>query len=461
MRIELKPERCLAVDDVTPGTKPSILRRELAEHSSPRAENFSLPDYSRRGRPPWWKFFGPAFIISIGYFDPGNWATNLKAGSQFGYALLWILSLSCLIGALAQNLCSKLGIATGKDLAEHCADRYPPWFARILFVSAAIAMMATDLAEIIGVAIALQLLFGIPLWQGALITILEVFIILLLTRWGFRAIETLFLAFLTSVSMMYMIELFMSQPDYLALARASVIPSADLLQSDALFVAVGIIGATIMPHNLYLHSHLAKARLREKLSSPRSLYLWSIWDTNVSLFVAWFINVAILVVAAAVFHPIFLRDGTVIESFADAYKTLVPTLGQSAGLIFALALLVSGVASSTSATLAGQVVFEGFLKLAHVNPFRIRTCMRLVTMAPALVAILLHVQPVDILIWSQVVLSIQLPFAMLPLIMLTDDQKIMGEMANRRWVQIVMWPAAALVLFLNLVVLGQTVGLVS
>lgn len=442
-------------------TEPSILRRELPEIPSPRAETFSLADRSRRTRPAWWKFFGPAFIISIGYFDPGNWATNLKAGSQFGYALLWVLSLSCLIGALAQNLCSKLGIASGKDLAEHCADRYPPWLAKILFVSAAISMMATDLAEIIGVAIALQLLFGIPLWQGALITIIEVFIILLLTRWGFRAIETLFLAFLTSVSMMYMIELFMSQPDYLALARASVIPSAELLQSDALFVAVGIIGATIMPHNLYLHSHLAKARLNEKLASPRSLYLWSIWDTNISLLVAWFINVAILVVAAAVFHPIFLSDGTVIESFADAYKTLVPVLGQSAGLIFALALLVSGVASSTSATLAGQVVFEGFLRLGHVNPFRIRTCMRLVTMAPALVAILLHVQPVDILIWSQVVLSIQLPFAMLPLIMLTDDRKIMGAMVNRRWVQIVMWPAAALVLFLNLVVLGQTIGVIS
>lgn len=442
-------------------TNPSTLHRQLPEIPLPRGEAFQLPGGVRQQRPAWWKFFGPAFIISIGYFDPGNWATNLKAGSQFGYALLWVLSLSCLIGAVVQNLCSKLGIASGKDLAEHCADRYPPWLAKILFVSAAISMMATDLAEIIGVAIALQLLFGIPLWQGALITIVEVFFILLLNRWGFRAIEIVFLAFLSSVSIMYVIELFMSGPDYSAIALASVIPSADVLQADALFVAVGIIGATIMPHNLYLHSHLAKARLKEKLASPRTLFRWSTWDTNISLFVAWFINVAILVVAAAVFHPIFLTDGTVIESFADAYKTLVPTLGKSAGLIFALALLVSGVASSTSATLAGQVVFEGFLKLGHINPFRIRLCTRIVTMAPALVAILLHVQPVDILIWSQVILSIQLPFAMLPLIVLTDDPKIMGAMVNGRWVRIIMWPAAILVLFLNLIVLSQTVGLIS
>jgi len=439
-------------------TNPSALRPQLPEIPLPRGEAFPLPGGARQQRPAWWKFFGPAFIISIGYFDPGNWATNLKAGSQFGYTLLWVLSLSCLIGAVVQNLCSKLGIASGKDLAEHCADRYPPWLARILFVSAAISMMATDLAEIIGVAIALQLLFGIPLWQGALITIVEVFFILLLNRWGFRAIEIVFLAFLGAVSMMYVIELFMSRPDYPAIALAIVVPSADVLRADALFVAVGIIGATIMPHNLYLHSHLAKARLREKLASPRTLFRWSLWDTNISLLVAWFINVAILMVAAAVFHPLFLTDGTVIESFADAYKTLVPILGKSAGLIFALALLVSGVASSTSATLAGQVVFEGFLKVGHVNPFRIRLCTRLVTMAPALVAILLHVQPVDILIWSQVILSLQLPFAMIPLVMLTDDPKVMGTMVNGRWVRIIMWPAATLVLFLNLVVLSQTVG---
>ncbi len=437
------------------GSKATLQRPEIP---LPRGEAYPARGTPPVIRPAWWKFFGPAFIISIGYFDPGNWATDLQAGSQFGYTLLWVLSLSCLIGALVQNLCSKLGIASGKDLAQHCADRYPPWVAKILFVSAVISMMATDLAEIIGVAVALQLLFGIPLWEGALITIADVFLILLLNRWGFRAVEIVFLAFLTSVSIMYVIEMFMSRPDYMAVAVDSVVPSADILGADALFVAVGIIGATIMPHNLYLHSHLAISRLREKLADRSTLYRWSLWDTNISLFVAWFINAAILVVAAAVFHPIFLKDGTVIQSFGDAYKTLIPILSQGAGLIFAIALLVSGVASSTSATLAGQVVFEGFLKTDYVNPFLIRLGTRLVTMAPALIAILMHAHPVDILMWSQVILSIQLPFAMLPLVILTDDRAIMGDMVNSPWIRRVMWPATITLLVLNVVVLGQTVG---
>ncbi|WP_367193859.1 Nramp family divalent metal transporter [Amorphus sp. 3PC139-8] len=409
-------------------------------------------------RPAWWRFFGPAFIISIGYFDPGNWATDLQAGSQFGYTLLWVLSLSCLIGALVQNLCSKLGIATGKDLAQHCAERFPPWAAKILFVSAVLSMMATDLAEIIGVAVALHLLFAIPLWMGAIITAVDVFLILLLNRWSFRAIETVFLTFLTSVSLMYVIELFMSDPDYEAVVRDSVLPSADIMDASALFIAVGIIGATIMPHNLYLHSNLAISRVRENLAKPRTLYRWSLWDTNISLTFAWFVNAAILVVAAAVFNPIYMKTGTVIASFDDAYKTLVPILSQGAGLIFAIALLVAGVASSTSATLAGQVVFEGFLKMPNVSPFLIRVGTRTVTMAPALIAIFLNAPPVEILVWSQVVLSLQLPFAMLPLVIFTDDKKTMGDFANRAWIRLLLWPVTVILLILNLVVLGQTIG---
>ncbi|MGU3494558.1 Nramp family divalent metal transporter [Xanthobacteraceae bacterium A53D] len=424
----------------------------------PRGEAYPARGAPPVKRPAWWKFFGPAFIISIGYFDPGNWATDLQAGSQYGYTLLWVLSLSCLLGALVQNLCSKLGIATGKDLAQHCAERYPPIVSRIFFVSAVISMMATDLAEIVGVAVALHLLFGIELWLGAVITIVDVFLILLLNRWSFRAIETVFLTFLTSVSLMYVAEMFMSKPDYAQVAIDSIFPSADILEAGCLFVAVGIIGATIMPHNLYLHSNLVISRLRENLAAPKTLYRWSLWDTNISLFVAWFINAAILVVAAAVFHPIFLKDGTVIQSFDDAYKTLVPILSQGAGLIFAIALLVAGVASSTSATLAGQVVFEGFLKLENVSPFLIRVGTRCATMAPALIAIVMHAKPVEILIWSQVILSIQLPFAMLPLVMLTDNRQIMGDMVNKGWVRLLLWPATAILMVLNIVVLGQTIG---
>jgi manganese transport protein len=410
-------------------------------------------------RPAWWKFFGPGFIVSIGYFDPGNWATDLQAGSQFGYSLLWILSLSCLIGAFTQNLCAKLGIATGRDLAQHCRDRYPRWLANGLFVSAVISMMATDLAEIIGVAVALNLLFGIPLLAGAVITIVDVFLILLLNRWSFRAIETLFLVVLTTVSGIYVTEMIMSRPDLGVVAKDSLVPDNLILTNPAaLFIAIGVIGATIMPHNLYLHSSLIISRVRENLAAPRTIYKWSLWDTNISLTAAWFINAAILVVAAAVFHPIFLEKGTVVDSFDDAYKTLVPILSQGAGVIFALALLCSGVASSTSATLAGQIVFEGFLNIQRANIFLIRLGTRLVTMAPALIAIILHAHPVDILVWSQVVLSLQLPFALVPLMLLTGDKTLMGEFANGLVIKLIMWPATAALLILNIVMLGQTFG---
>jgi len=425
----------------------------------PRGQAAVLHDAKPIRRPSWWKFFGPGFIISIGYFDPGNWATDLQAGSQFGYSLLWVLSLSCIIGAFAQNLCAKLGIATGRDLAEHCRDRYPNWLAKILFFSAIISMMATDLAEIIGVAVALNLLFGIDLLYGALITVVDVFLILLLNRWSFRAIETIFLTILTTVSGIYIAEMLMSHPDFTLVARDSIVPDSTIIRdAGALFIAIGIIGATIMPHNLYLHSSLTISRLKENLTTPAKLYKWSILDTNISLTAAWFINAAILVVAAAVFHPIFLEHGTLIDSFDDAYKTLVPILSKSAGLIFAVALLCSGIASSTSATLAGQIVFEGFLKVQHANIFLLRLGTRAVTMAPAVIAILMHAHPVDILVWSQVVLSLQLPFALIPLMRLTGDQKLMGSFANRSWLKWVMWPATVILLILNIVMIGQAIG---
>lgn len=432
---------------------------QVQEIPLPRGEALPLPDAPRIRRPAWWKFFGPAFIISIGYFDPGNWATDLQAGSQFGYALLWVLSLSCLIGAFAQNLCAKLGIATGRDLAQHCRDRYHPLIAKLLFVSAVVSMMATDLAEIIGVAVALQLLFGIPLLFGAVITVVDVFLILLLNRWSFRAIEIIFLTVLTTVSLMYVAEMIMSNPDYSLVAYDSVIPDGTIFtDAGALFIAIGIIGATIMPHNLYLHSSLSISRLKEKLAPPATLYRWAVIDTNVSLTAAWFINAAIAIVAAAVFHPLYLKTGTVIDTFDDAYKTLIPILSQGAGLIFAVALLCAGVASSTSATLAGQIVFEGFLRMDSVSPFLIRLGTRAATMAPAIVAILMHAQPIDILVWSQVVLSLQLPFALVPLMLLTDDRALMGAFANRLWLKLVMWPATIVLLGLNVVMIGQSLG---
>ena len=433
-------------------------KKQHVEFPLPRGEAIALEQTYRR--PPWWKFFGPAFIISIGYFDPGNWATDLQAGSQYGYQLLWILSLSCLIGAFAQNLCAKLGIYTGRNLAEHCREGYPLWLSHIMFVSAVISMMATDLAEIIGVAVALHLLFGIDLIAGALITAVDVFLILLLNRWGYRYIEMVFLAVLTTVSGIYIAEMFMSNPDYEAVAIDSVVPGSLIFTDlNALFIAIGVIGATIMPHNLYLHSSLVIQRLKDKLAEPRTLYRWSIVDTNISLFAAWFINAAILIVAAAVFHPIFVENGRVIASFDEAYKTLVPILSQGAGLIFAIALLCAGIASSTSATLAGQIVFEGFLDIKHINLFKLRVYTRLATMAPAIIAIMCNAPPVTILVWSQVILSLQLPFALIPLMRITDNEKTMGANKNRLWIKLIMWPATIIILILNIFMVLQCIGI--
>lgn len=441
---------------------PSDDIEQRPEIRLPRGEAVAVPEALPITRPAWWKFFGPGFIISIGYFDPGNWATDLQAGSQFGYSLLWVLSLSCLIGAVAQNLCTRLGIVTGRDLAQHCNDRYPPAVGKVLFVSAVISMMATDLAEIIGVAVALHLLFGIPLIVGAVITVVDVFLILFLNSWSFRAIETAFLVVLTTVSGIYVAEMLMSDPDFGLVALDSVVPNGVIVDdAGALFIAIGIVGATIMPHNLYLHSRLAITRLAENLAPPATLYRWSLIDTNVSLFFAWFINAAILVVAAAVFHPIFLKTGTVVDSFDDAYKTLVPILSQGAGLIFAVALLSSGIASSTSATLAGQIVFEGFWKGHRASPFLIRLGTRALTMAPALAAIVAGMQPVGILVWSQVVLSLQLPFALIPLLTLTGDRRLMGDMAIGPKTRILMWTITAGLIALNVVMLGQTFGWIA
>jgi len=436
-------------------------KAQRVEIPLPKGQAIPVPEGPVIKRPSWWKFFGPGFIISIGYFDPGNWATDLQAGSQYAYQLLWILSLSCLIGAVVQNLCAKLGLATGKNLAEHCREHYGPVTSKVLFVAAVLSMMATDLAEIIGVAVALQLLFGIDLVFGAVITMVDVFLILLLNRWSFRAIETIFLTVLTTVSGIYIAEMLMSHPSYGTVAIDSVVPNTLIFTDmNALVIAVGVIGATIMPHNLYLHSSLVIHRLKEGLADKRTLYRWSLIDTNISLFAAWFINAAILIVAAAVFHPIFLEQGKVIQDFDIAYETLVPLLGKGAGVIFAVALLCAGVASSTSATLAGQIVFEGFSrKKKHVNVFYIRLGVRLLTMTPALMAIIIGAHPVTILVWSQVILSLQLPFALIPLLRFTGDETLMGkEYKNKPWLHYSMWTASIFIILLNVVMLVQIAG---
>ena len=402
-------------------------------------------------RKPFWFYFGPAFLVSVGYMDPGNWATSLEAGSRYGYALLWVVTLSSAIAILMQVLAAKLGIVTGRDLAQMMRERYRPGVARFLFFTAFVAMMATDLAEFLGVALALNLLFGLPLPIAVLLTVFDVFLILWLERFGFRWVEMVILGFVATIGLAYIIELFLAHPDLPAVARNAFLPNATVFRdTTALFVAMGILGATVMPHNLLLHSAQVKTRVIGNPEQKRRILHWSIADTVSALSAAWLVNGAILVMAAAVFH----RNGLLVTTIDQAYLTLAPLLGKAAALTFAIALLASGVSSSTTGTLAGQIVFEGFLNVKVRNIAALRLFVRLLTMAPAVVAILLSVRPVTLLVFSQVVLSMQLPFSVVPLVAFTSDRRLMGELENPRWVRFLAWLAAGLIVGLNLLLLA-------
>ena len=402
-------------------------------------------------RKPFWFYFGPAFLVSVGYMDPGNWATSLEAGSRYGYALLWVVTLSSAIAILMQVLAAKLGIVTGRDLAQMMRERYRPGVARFLFFTAFVAMMATDLAEFLGVALALNLLFGLPLPIAVLLTVFDVFLILWLERFGFRWVEMVILGFVATIGLAYILELFLAHPDLPAVARNAFLPNATVFRdTTALFVAMGILGATVMPHNLLLHSAQVKTRVIGNPEQKRRILHWSIADTVSALSAAWLVNGAILVMAAAVFH----RNGLLVTTIDQAYLTLAPLLGKAAALTFAIALLASGVSSSTTGTLAGQIVFEGFLNVKVRNIAALRLFVRLLTMAPAVVAILLSVRPVTLLVFSQVVLSMQLPFSVIPLVAFTSDRRLMGELENPRWVRFLAWLAAGLIVGLNLLLLA-------
>ncbi|MCS7155916.1 MAG: Nramp family divalent metal transporter [Bacteroidetes bacterium] len=398
-----------------------------------------------RRRVRWMRYFGPAFLVSVGYMDPGNWATDIEAGSRFGYSLLWVITLSSLMAIFLQILAAKLGLATGKDLATLCREQYRSPWRQILFLTAALAMMATDLAEFMGVALALNLLFGIPLAWAALITFLDVLLILYLERFGFRIIELVIIGFVAAIGLAYVVELAWAQPDWGQVARHAFWPDERIGAAEALFVAVGILGATVMPHNLYLHSAQVRNRLADGLKRER-LYRLSVWDTILALNVAWLINSSILIVSSAVFH----ENGVLVTDIDQAYRTLEPLLGKAAALTFALALLASGISSSTTATLAGQYVFQGFLRLDRLSPALIRLGTRTATMLPALLAIWLHARPMSLLVLSQVILSFQLPFAVIPLVRLTSRRDLMGELVNKTWQQVLGWVMAACIVGLNL-----------
>jgi manganese transport protein len=402
-------------------------------------------------------FLGPGFLISVGYMDPGNWATDIAGGARFGYTLLFVVMLSNLMAILLQSLSLKLGIATERDLAQLCRDSYGNTARYALWILAEVAIAACDLAEVIGSAIALELLFHIPLLEGVLITGLDVLLILLLERWGFRWVEALVIALIATIAVLFAVQVFLSHPDHSAALRSLVIPSPQIITNPAmLYIAIGILGATVMPHNLYLHSSIVQTRryLRTTEGKREAIHMAGI-DSAIALTLALLVNAAILVVAAAVFH----RSGHFeVAAIEDAYKLLSPLVGTAgASTIFAVALLASGQNSSITGTLAGQVVMEGFVEL-KVAPWLRRLITRSLAIIPTIAVVAINGErgTEKLLILSQVILSLQLSFAVVPLVRFTGDAKKMGPFVNGRWLQALAWATAILIAGLNAWLLIET-----
>lgn len=402
-------------------------------------------------------YAGPGYLVSVGYIDPGNWATDLAGGAKFGYALLTVIMVSNLMAILMQSLCVRLGVATGLDLAQACRDYFSPRVNFGLWVLCEIAIAACDLAELLGSAIALQLLFGIPLALGVCITALDVIVLLLLLNKGFRYTEALVLILVATVGICFAAEIIFSRPD-VGGVLLGYIPKIEILQNpEMLYIAIGILGATVMPHNLYLHSSIVQTRDWEPTPQKKwEAIKFSTIDSTVALFFALFINSAILIISAATFHFSGHQD---VAEIQDAYKLLSPLLGVNvASAIFALALLASGQSSTITATLAGQIVMEGFLHL-RLKPWVRRLATRLIAIIPALISIIWFGESSTsgLLIFSQVVLSLQLSFAVVPLVMFTSNRHLMGEFVNPWWLKILSSFVALVIITLNAWLLLQTI----
>jgi len=390
-------------------------------------------------------FTGPGYIVAVGYMDPGNWATDLAGGSRYGYALLWIIVASSLMAMLLQALSAKLGIVTGRDLAQACRDYYPRPVRLGLWLLAEVAIIACDLAEVVGTAIALQLLFGLSLPVGVCLTSINVFIAILLERWGFRKLEALVGGLVMMVAIALAGELLLSRPDVRSIA-GGLAPSTDILRDPSmLFIATGIIGATVMPHNLYLHSAVVQTRRYSRdASGRRDAIRFAMLDSMIALSAAMLINAAILILAGSVFHP----RGRTVEDIAEAYHLLSPMLGVgAASALFAIALLASGQNSTLTGALAGQVVMEGFTDL-RMPLWARRAVSRAIAIVPAMLIAIFYgnAGTARLLIASQVMLTLQLPFAVVPLILLTKSRRVMGEFTNSRLVTGAAWMAACLII---------------
>jgi manganese transport protein len=404
-------------------------------------------------------FAGPGFMVAVGYMDPGNWATDLAGGAKYGYSLLSVILISNLMAILLQHLCVKLGIATGRDLAQACRDHYPRPVVWFQWVLCELAIAACDLAEVIGSAIALQLLFGIPLVWGCLITAADVMLVLLLQHRGFRHLEAVVIALILTIGTCFGIELFLAKPD-VGGVLAGFIPRSEILHDPGmLYVAIGILGATVMPHNLYLHSSIVQTRKYEQTAGgKREAIKFATIDSTVALMFALFINGAILVLAAAAFHGSGHQD---VAEIQDAYHLLDGVLGVTfASVLFAVALLASGQNSTLTGTLAGQIVMEGFLNF-RMRPWLRRLITRAIAIVPAVIVIGIFGEgkTTDLLVASQVCLSMQLGFACWPLMRFTGEKAKMGEFVNPWWVCILGWTTTLVIIGLNVKLLLDIAGL--
>jgi manganese transport protein len=401
-------------------------------------------------------FAGPGYLVAVGYMDPGNWATDLAGGARYGYTLLSVILISNLMAILLQALAVRLGIGSGRDLAQACRDSYSKPTTIALWIVCEIAIAACDLAEVIGAAIALNLLFGIPLLWGVLLTAADVFVVLYLQNKGFRYVEALVVALIVVIAASFAIELWWATPNLTDLA-AGFVPRPEIVTNpEMLYIAIGILGATVMPHNLYLHSSIVQTRrYQDTLASKIEAIRFATIDSSVALMSALFINAAILIVSAAVFHG---TEYETVADISDAYKLLSPLLGTTAAsVLFAVALLCSGQNATLTGTLAGQIVMEGFVNI-RLRPWLRRLITRLVAIVPAVIVVVLYGErgTVALLVLSQVILSLQLPFAVFPLVSFTGDRRKMGDLVSPYWIRVLAWTVAVIIAALNAYLLYQT-----
>lgn len=430
----------------------------------PSPEKHSLPEVFGTVKVPkragfWqklWAFTGPGLLVAVGYMDPGNWATDIAGGAKFGYTLLSVILLSNIFAMFLQHLSLKLGIATSKDLAQVCRDHYSKPTVIILWVLCEIAIAATDLAEVLGSALALNLLFGIPLWAGVCLTVFDVLLILYFQGRGFRILESIVASLILIILGCFVYEILLSEPNFGAI-MANLMPQTQIVTNpDMLYLAIGILGATVMPHNLYLHSSIVQTRAFEISDEGRQQAIrFATIDSTVSLGLAFFINAAILIVAAATFHKAGMHQ---VADITDAHRLLEPLLGvKFASVAFAVALLAAGQNATLTGTLAGQIVMEGFLNL-QLKPWLRRLITRLLAVIPAFFVTLWYGEQgtSDLLVLSQVILSLQLSFAVVPLVVFTSRPQLMGRFTNTFWLKSLAWGIATVIMVLNGYLLWQT-----